>query len=160
MRLDPVVYERVIYRCCELKAKVVVEDERETKGLRAVLNYGHTFGHAIERISNYALMNHGEGVSIGMGMAADLALLLNPDCETLKELKSRQDALLKAIGLPVAVSGLDPQAIAEAMKTDKKYRKGRNRLILPTRIGNVELVRDVDEALILKAIEGRCEVGE
>ncbi len=150
------VYQRVVRRSCELKAEVVVADEREITGQRAILNYGHTFGHAVEKLSGYSRFTHGEGVSIGMAMAADLACILDDD-PSLRDLVRRQDALCQRLGLPIRVDALAPGDILAAMRTDKKYQKGRNRLILPRRLGHVELVKDVDEAAVLQAIEGRCD---
>jgi 3-dehydroquinate synthase len=156
LALDEAVYREVVYRCCALKARVVVADERELTGQRAILNYGHTFGHALEQLTGYARYTHGEAIAIGMGMAVDLARRL-ADSPALADLQRRQDALLAALGLPLRAAGLAPAAIQQAMRQDKKYQQGRNRLILPDRIGLVRLVKDTDEALIRAAIEGRCD---
>lgn len=155
LNIDAAVYERVIVRSCELKARVVLEDEREG-GVRAILNYGHTFGHALERVTGYAMYSHGEAVAIGMGMAADLACLIR-DTEARRSLRDRQDRLLGRLGLPTrCTDGVSPDAILEAMATDKKFESGRNRFILPNVMGEVEMVRDVDPGLVLDAILGRC----
>ncbi len=151
--LDFNVYAKVIKRCCEIKAEVVGADEKE-KGLRAILNYGHTFGHSIEMLGGYSLLNHGEGVSIGMAMAADLAVNLKMiDLETA----DRQNRLLEAIGLPVTVSDMDPAKVLEGMRTDKKVMSGKIRLVLPQgEAGKVTITSDVTEEEIVKAIAGRC----
>lgn len=147
-------YLPIVRRSCELKAEVVLKDEREA-GLRAILNFGHTFGHAIERISGYARWSHGEAVAVGMCMAADLASLLDGGA-ACRETAARLEALLQRLGLPVRVPGLEPQTVREAMQTDKKNENGRLRLVLPRRIGEVALDADPDAAAILSAIGGRC----
>ena len=131
----------VISQCCRLKADIVRQDEREETGLRAMLNYGHTFGHAFESLSGYGQILHGEGLSIGMVCAARLAARLgrvDPQCT------ARQVDLLSALGLPVDVPDLEIDAIMEAMMHDKKVAHGRLWFVLPKGIGHVELVGDVD----------------
>ncbi|MFA4945424.1 MAG: 3-dehydroquinate synthase [Lentisphaeria bacterium] len=146
--------EAIIARCCELKAEVVLADEKEG-GRRMLLNYGHTFGHAVEALGGFAELNHGEAVAIGMGMAADLAVLLGL---AAPELPRRQDALLERLGLPVRPppGRFQPEAILAAIGHDKKTVGGRPRLLLPRAIGQVEVVADADPARILQAIGGRC----
>ena len=126
-------YEEIVLRCCRVKAAVVAEDEKE-HGRRAILNYGHTFGHALELLSDFSLP-HGEGVAIGMTVAAKLAVKLNfLDPETAE----RQLALLRALGLPTEPSfAVDPDAWLKAMSGDKKARDGRPVLVLPEAIGKV-----------------------
>jgi 3-dehydroquinate synthase len=137
---------QVIARCCELKAKVVEQDERETTGVRAVLNYGHTFAHAHEALAGYGELLHGEAVAIGMVQASRLAETLGRiDAETTR----RQVTLLEAVGLPVtAPEGPTTDEIIDRMMLDKKTTGGRLRFVLPTRMGHVELVDEVDEALV------------
>jgi 3-dehydroquinate synthase len=130
----------VIARCCRLKADVVQRDEREETGLRAVLNYGHTFAHAFETLSGYGTLLHGEAVAIGMLCASRLAERLR---RVAPPFTSRQHALLRALGLPVEVPKLDPEQILSVMLRDKKTQHGRLRLVLPARMGQVELVDDV-----------------
>ncbi|WP_254513107.1 3-dehydroquinate synthase [Anatilimnocola floriformis] len=142
--------EYVVARCCELKAQVVEKDEREETGLRAVLNYGHTFCHAIESVSGYGTFLHGEAVSIGMLQASRLAELLGRIDASLTE---RQLNLLRALQLPIAVQGLDPQQLIAAMQHDKKVEHGKLRFVLPTRMGHVELVSGVSPDLVLKVLQ-------
>jgi 3-dehydroquinate synthase len=131
----------VIARSCRLKADVVEQDEREETGLRAVLNYGHTFGHAIEAVTGYNRFLHGETVAIGMMCAARLALSLG---RIDNELLDRQRQLLEALGLPVdCPSDLDAKSLLAAMQSDKKVEHGRLRFVLPDRLGHVELVEGV-----------------
>jgi len=136
----------LISRSCRLKADVVEKDEREETGLRAVLNYGHTFAHAFEAVAGYGQLLHGEAVSIGMHCAAILASALGRIPAALVE---RQRLLLTALNLPWRVpAGLNPAALIAAMRHDKKVEHGRLRLVLPTRLGHVELVDGVAESKV------------
>ncbi|HLA85100.1 MAG TPA: 3-dehydroquinate synthase [Thermoguttaceae bacterium] len=140
----------VIARCCRLKADVVRRDEREESGLRAVLNYGHTFGHAFETLAGYGTILHGEAVAMGMACAARLARRLGRVDDRFVQ---RQHDLLAALGLPLEPPKLDPESIVQSMTHDKKVAHGRLRLVLPTRLGHVELVEDVAADDIRAAIE-------
>jgi 3-dehydroquinate synthase len=130
---DPLV--RAIERSCEIKAQVVAEDETE-KGLRSILNFGHTFGHAIEAVTGYRRLKHGEAISMGMVMAASFSLKLGLCDSTVV---SRITNILETLGLPVEVPDLAPDAIIEAMLVDKKVLSGRMRFVLVRDIGNVVL---------------------
>ncbi len=155
LSVDAGAYRRVVERSCELKAMIVLEDEFET-GRRAILNYGHTFGHALEKLTGYTVYTHGEAVAIGMGMAADLGCILEAT-PARAELVRRQDALCAAVGLPTRLAGIEPAAVLEAMGGDKKYVGGQNRLIVPAAIGTAEIVTDVPDAPIIAAVAGRCD---
>lgn len=144
------VLTHVIARCCQLKADVVRQDEFETSGLRAMLNYGHTYGHAFESLSGYGNLLHGEGVSIGMCCAARLAQRLNRVDAKFVE---RQKKLLEAFGLPTATPELDRAKILEAMRHDKKVAHGDLKFVLPDRLGHVESVGGIDEKEIAAALE-------
>lgn len=143
------VLGEVVTRCCRLKADVVERDEREETGLRAVLNYGHTFCHALEAITGYGQFLHGEAVSIGMLCASRLAERLGRIDDSLTR---RQHALLSALHLPVELPEIDEEALLAAMAHDKKVEHGRLRFVLPTRLGHVELVGDVDQADVRAAL--------
>lgn len=146
--LDMEFYTRIIKRCCEIKAEVVSRDERES-GLRAILNYGHTFGHAIELLSDFGLA-HGAAVAMGMAAAAELGVLSG---RIPAAYAGRQKALLANIGLPTSLpSGFDPEKIYDAMLRDKKTLGSKIKLVLPEGEGAVSLVDDVDSALITKAL--------
>ena len=138
----------VVGRSASLKADVVERDEREITGLRAILNYGHTFAHAYETAAGYGTLLHGEAVAIGMVSAAALAESLGrigPD------IVARQEQLLRAFDLPVAVPtgpGFTSDALLATMARDKKTVGGRLRFVLPTRIGHVELVDGIDPAIV------------
>jgi len=143
---DGATLVEVIARCCRLKADVVEQDERETTGLRAVLNYGHTFGHAIEAETGYGVWLHGEAVAIGMMCAARLARRLGRVDDALVD---RQRTLLESVGLPTSLGSegsgsVDLDRLLAATGRDKKVEHGSLRFVLPTRIGHVELVGGVD----------------
>ena len=138
-----------IQQSCECKARVVGEDERETSGRRAILNYGHTFAHAIEATTGYGTLLHGEAVSIGMQMAARLATDLQMAKTSLLE---RQGTLLEACGLPTTLAGADVDAMLPVMMRDKKVAHGKLRFVLPTELGVVDLVEGIEESAIRQAI--------
>jgi 3-dehydroquinate synthase len=141
----------VIAQCCRLKADVVERDEREETGLRAVLNYGHTFAHAFEAVGGYGGWLHGEAVAAGMVCAARLAErrgLVGPD------LTDRQRRLLEAFSLPIRPKPEWPaDALLAAMRRDKKAAAGRLRFVLPIRLGEVRLFDDVPESLVREVLE-------
>ena len=143
-------FANVIRRAAQVKVDVVNIDERET-GERMLLNYGHTLGHALESLTGYGTLLHGEAVAIGMELAARIALrmeLWGP------ESVERQRALLQAYGLPTALpSGVDPTRLLELTLQDKKVRAGRVRWVLPTAIGAAEVRDDVPEALVRAVVE-------
>jgi 3-dehydroquinate synthase len=147
---DAAALEHVIARSCRLKADVVEADERELTGRRAVLNYGHTFCHALETITAYGHHLHGEAVSIGMMAAARLACRLGRVDRAFIE---RQRKLLAALKLPVDFPPVDEDALVAAMAHDKKVEHGRMRFVLPARLGHVELVGDVAEKDVRAALK-------
>jgi 3-dehydroquinate synthase len=137
-----------IRRCCELKAQVVAADEREA-GERALLNFGHTFGHAIEGGTGYGSWLHGEAISAGMVMAAELSFLAG---SIGKGDVGRVRALLARAGLPVKGPALSPERMLELMAVDKKAAKGKTRFVLLTRIGKAELRSGIDDKSVREAI--------
>lgn len=145
---DPDSLAHVVRRSCELKASVVAEDEREG-GRRAVLNFGHTFGHAIEAGAGYGTWLHGEAVAAGMVMAAELSvragLLAQADA-------ARVRALLERAALPVKGPAMSPERYLELMTLDKKAARGRSRFVLLERIGQAAVRADIDERLVRDAI--------
>ncbi len=136
---------RIIAWCCQNKARIVEEDETETTGRRAILNYGHTFGHAIEAVFGFGEYLHGEAISIGMTCAARLAEGMGMCDETLLP---RQTDLLRSVGLPVDSPSAKTDELIAAMKHDKKVFAGSLNFILPTNIGHVELVVAPNDAMI------------
>ncbi|MBE6380199.1 MAG: 3-dehydroquinate synthase [Lentisphaerae bacterium] len=146
---DPALYSQVILHCCKCKAEVVAGDEQE-KGRRAILNYGHTVGHAVEKLSNFTLP-HGMAVAIGMAVAVRLAVRMR---KCLRRVEDQQNSLLYALGLPVSLpKNSNVNNIIQAMKSDKKNSSGGITMVLPTDIGKVEIVRGVDEKLLAEALE-------
>ena len=144
------VLRHAVARSCEAKAAVVSEDERETSGRRAILNYGHTFAHAIEATAGYGTWLHGEAVAIGMNMAGHLACSLGMWDQASLE---RQTRLIQRAGLPLVWPDADAGAMIEAMSGDKKVAHGKLRFILPDRIGNVRMCGGIDDARVTEAIE-------
>jgi 3-dehydroquinate synthase len=151
LRRAPAVVRQMVTRCCRLKADVVEKDEREETGLRAVLNYGHTFAHAFETAAGYGGWLHGEAVAAGMVCASRLAErrgLIGP------ELTERQVRLLEAFGLPVAPQSWPVHELVATMRSDKKALGGRMRFVLPRRLGEAALFDDVPEADVLEVLRG------
>ena len=149
LNLDAGTLIEMIACACANKADIVAKDEKES-GLRMVLNYGHTFGHALEALTHYRTYRHGEAVSIGMNCAARLAVNLGMFSEADFE---RQSTLLNRAKLPLTFpSDLSPEAICDTMYLDKKALGGKLRLILPTRIGEVVIRDDVPDTKIIQAI--------
>ncbi len=145
------VLQEVIARCCQLKAEVVEADEREETGRRTVLNYGHTFGHALEAVAGYGQLLHGEAVSIGMMCAARLAQRTG---RVNAGFVARQRALLIALGLPIRVPEVDRDRLISAMSHDKKTEAGKLRFVLPARLGDVELADGIATADVQAALHG------
>ena len=144
-----------VSRSCEIKAAIVAEDERET-GKRALLNYGHTFGHAIEALTGYQQLLHGEAVAIGMTMAADLACRMGI---LAAEQGARIKALISAYGLPVEAPSLPVDEFLAAMGMDKKVVDGTLRLVLTRGLGEAFVTDQVDGGMLkmtLKAGSGLC----
>ncbi|GGB19648.1 3-dehydroquinate synthase [Agarivorans gilvus] len=142
MALDAQLMSRAIARCCEIKAEVVAKDETE-QGIRALLNLGHTFGHAIEAEQGYGVWLHGEAVGAGMVMAAETAELAGM---ISAELVQRMRRLIERAGLPIAPP--ENMGLAEFiphMMRDKKVLDGKLRLVLPSSIGTAEVVDTITE---------------
>jgi 3-dehydroquinate synthase len=137
-----------VRRSCELKAAIVAEDEREA-GRRALLNFGHTFGHAIEAGAGYGAWLHGEAVAAGMVMAAELSGLMG---HLKKNEVSRVRELIRRGGLPIKGPALAPERLIELMAVDKKAAKGKTRFVLLESIGRAALHGDVDEQAVRQAI--------
>jgi 3-dehydroquinate synthase len=134
----PEVLVPIVAACCRQKAAVVAADEREEKGERAVLNFGHTVGHAIEALTEYRELLHGEAVAIGMVAAARVSRALGRCGD---EPVDRLERLLKRAGLPTDIpDGLTPAALALAMQYDKKSADGRIRFVCLREIGRTEFV--------------------
>ncbi len=153
--LDMEFMTDVIARCCELKSLVVARDERDETGLRALLNYGHTFAHAIEAATGYSDITHGEAVGIGMCMAASLAVA---DGRFDDAAELRQENLLRALRIPCSISGVKPSVIYNAMASDKKAVNGEIRFVLPEIIGEAVLTEEpISKGMVMDAIRSCCD---
>ena len=148
----------IIAQCCRIKAQIVSEDEKETTGRRALLNYGHTFGHALETALGYGALPHGYGVSIGSVLAARLANRLAKKgdsrfIEISEDWIERQISLAQALGLPTCLADIgrafsdapetEPQRLVALASSDKKAEFGKLNFILPIRLGECVYVKDV-----------------
>jgi 3-dehydroquinate synthase len=140
---DPAALTHAVKRSCEIKAAVVAQDEREA-GLRAILNFGHTFGHAIEAGMGYGRWLHGEAVGCGMVLASDLSVRLGLMPQAFAD---RMRGLCKRAGLPVRAPDLGAARYLELMRVDKKSEGGEIRFVLIEALGRAT-VQPVPEALI------------
>ena len=148
LALEPEFMAHLIERCCQIKAEIVSEDEREGS-IRAILNYGHTFGHAIESLTDYSVYTHGEAVSIGMVMAASMAermgMLSQADKKDITN-------LLESVNLPTEKPDLNSNDFLESMKRDKKVQDGEIRLILLESIGRAIISNDYPNEILMETI--------
>jgi 3-dehydroquinate synthase len=150
LRRDPETIRFIVARCCRLKADIVERDEREETGLRAVLNYGHTFAHAFETAAGYGSWLHGEAVAAGMICASRLA---ERQGLISAELTERQRHLLERFGLPTAPLRWPIDDLIATMRSDKKSLAGKMRFILPRRLGEVALFDQVPDANVRAVLE-------
>ncbi|MEO5363554.1 MAG: 3-dehydroquinate synthase [Magnetococcus sp. DMHC-8] len=151
LRLEPRPLIDTIHTCCAIKAAIVAGDEREAEtGQRALLNLGHTFGHAIETLTGYGALLHGEAVAIGMVMAADLSRQLGlcpaADVERIRHLITR-------CGLPVQAPRFPVESYLEAMTRDKKVLDGALRFVLVDRIGQATIRREIPMDLLRATVQ-------
>jgi 3-dehydroquinate synthase len=150
LALEPDALGYALYEGCRIKAAVVSRDEREND-LRAILNLGHTIGHALEAVAGYGDLLHGEAIAIGMVGAARLAVRFGRD----PALAGETERLLRKFGLPVRIPAqYDTDAIMNAMMHDKKFKEGRMTLILPVGLGRVEIRDDVPAEWVRETVEG------
>lgn len=140
----------ILQRSCQAKVDVVTQDEKES-GLREILNYGHTIGHAIESLTHYRVFNHGEGVGLGMVAIGHIALDLgiwNKDCV------ERQYQLIQKVGLPTQLPKDFPiESVLDLLLSDKKVKSGKVRFIVPHTIGKVDITDQIPSNSILKALQ-------
>lgn len=139
LRLDAGVIETLLAKNVSIKASVVGADEREN-GVRAILNFGHTIGHAVEVLGGYGTYRHGEAVTIGMVAAGRIAAIqkrwTQNECD-------RMEKLIERFELPTRAANLDAEAMIDAMQRDKKVKNGKIRFVLPTRIGFADVFDDI-----------------
>lgn len=147
--LDDGLLPEILQRSCQSKADVVSKDEKEA-GLRAILNYGHTIGHAVESLTGYTEVIHGEAVAIGMVAASRLALALGMWDE---ECARRQLALIEKAGLPTHLpAGLDIEEILVSLQNDKKVKSGKVRFVLPKGLGVATVTDEVNSDLLREVL--------
>jgi 3-dehydroquinate synthase len=150
--LDSVLWKlecapELVRRAVQVKVDVVQQDPYE-KNIRAYLNLGHTFGHAVEQVSGYS-WPHGEAVGIGLVAAARLSHALNLCDSSLTE---RVEQIVEAVGLPTRLNGLDPEQLYAAMATDKKWQGGHSRFVLLRAIGQPTMVEDVPPEVVIDVL--------
>jgi len=133
-----------ITRSCKIKASIISRDEYDT-GVRSLLNFGHTFGHAIEKCLGYGQWLHGEAIAAGMLMAARLSALSNEDLARLKN-------LLTSVGLPTTQTEIQAEKLFEAMKLDKKIQAKKLRFILLKSIGEGYIDEDVSDVSVMEVL--------
>ncbi len=149
--LDSEVLEAVVAQCCKLKARVVEKDEREA-GLRSILNFGHTLGHALEAVTDYEKYKHGEAVAIGMIGACRIAEEMGM---LKKEARDRIEQLIGKACLPSSITvEVSVDSITRVLSLDKKVRAGKVRFVLPERIGKVAVRNDVPEHIVRDVVRG------
>jgi 3-dehydroquinate synthase len=148
MKLDNDVIEEMVFRTAAIKAAIVAQDERDT-GLRNILNFGHTIGHAVETVSGFRIP-HGQAVAIGMLAEAGISHKMGTFEET--ELEELENLILHC-GLPVKMPEFDKNSVMKAMSHDKKTKDGKIRFALPRNIGDVYLTDEVDIDCIREALE-------
>ena len=145
---DHAVFEYAIQRSCAIKAEIVAQDEKE-QSVRALLNFGHTFGHAIEKLTGYGNWTHGDAVAVGMVLAARLSekmSLITP--EDVQDIEK----ILKASHLPISLPNMDPDELLAAMKSDKKVKDRNIQLVLLKNIGEAFLTADYPQEELLSIL--------
>jgi 3-dehydroquinate synthase len=151
LSLDREAIVHTISRCCSLKADVVRNDEREniSSGGRAILNFGHTVGHAIEAAVRYSGVKHGEAVLIGMLVETRMAGLLGLLEKTEEE---RITTLIKRLSLPDILPGLSNRKLLSYMAHDKKVSENKIRFVLPIRVGSVQITGDASQRVVIQSL--------
>jgi 3-dehydroquinate synthase len=149
LSLDSASISEALFRSCAVKVAIVSQDEKE-KGMRSLLNFGHTIGHALEAVTDYQRYTHGEAVAIGMAGAVRLSMaVLGAEEELVEETES----LLQLFHLPVKIGlSLSQDAILQAIKRDKKAQNGEYTFVLAERIGSMRLVKGIQEEPIRKVL--------
>jgi len=153
LRLEPSITAEVVRRSMEIKGDIVAQDETETEGLRILLNYGHTVGHALEAATGYSSLLHGEAVSIGMVAAGKIGLRMGLlDSEAL----DRYTNVLEQFGLPTSISDVDHNKVLDAMSLDKKSASGQISWVLLNAIGDAMTSREVPGELVVSVVKETC----
>jgi 3-dehydroquinate synthase len=151
------VLVEIVSRCCSIKAGIVEKDEKE-HGIRSILNYGHTVGHALESLTEYTAYTHGEAIAIGMIAAARISRDIGA---TGPETVAQHESMIRAFGLPDEFPrSISPASILKQIGADKKRMAGRARWILARRIGEVFVTSDVPADIVLRALVGMTAPGK
>jgi len=151
--LEPAAIERMIVTCARIKAIIVSEDEFETKGIRTILNFGHTLAHALETYFGYKKLSHGEAVAIGMVYASQLGCLMKK-C-TFSDAQQLED-IIKQFCLPTTINA-PYDKIHKAMSYDKKFIHGKARMVLMTTIGKTEVINGIPPKLLINTLKKFCQ---
>ena len=149
LNFHPETLRDVVVRCSQIKSKIVMQDEKETKGLRTILNFGHTIGHAIEAAGRYNSYQHGEAIALGMRISADISYQMGMLSQADLKFLNR---LLSNIGLPEKIKKVALAHIVRMMQHDKKFLTGKNRFVLAEALGHVRVVEDVPLKFVKRAI--------
>ncbi len=144
--------EHVISRCCAIKARIVSHDEKEEKGIRTILNFGHTIAHAIENACGYTRYSHGQAVALGMLVAGEMSKMLNM---LHPETFLRLEGLIQSAGLPTRIKHLTHSRILQAHYYDKKFIGKKNRFVLVKDIGRTEVISGIPLSVISSAVKKR-----
>ena len=152
LKMKQALLEFIVARCSKIKADIVSKDEREEKGLRTILNFGHTVGHAIETAAKFESYNHGEAIAIGMLVAGDISVSLGLiDKITF----GRIEKVISKIGLPLEINNIKLESIINAHYADKKFIGKRNRFVLTSGIGKAIIVENISLKIIKEALNKR-----
>lgn len=150
--LKPAALEFIVAHSSRIKSGIVSKDEKETLGIRTILNFGHTIGHAIESAGGYKGHNHGEAVALGMLVASDLSEKLG----ILKDVQRKKiESLIKIIGLPVKIDNVSLHKIIKSYHHDKKFIGGKNRLVLLKAIGKAKIEENIPLEIIEEVLRKR-----
>ncbi|MCF7870789.1 MAG: 3-dehydroquinate synthase [Candidatus Omnitrophica bacterium] len=149
LNLEQSLIDKIIFRCAKIKAKIVEEDEKEKKGIRTILNFGHTFAHGLEAASQYKKISHGKAVAIGMLYAACLSYDLNR-C-SMKEVEEIKQ-ILALYNLPIKIN-FNPQKVLNSINYDKKFTTGKIKMVLIKRIAAVEVSTKITAGDLKKAFK-------
>ncbi|MFA5104753.1 MAG: 3-dehydroquinate synthase [Candidatus Margulisiibacteriota bacterium] len=144
------VWEQIVSRSAGIKIGVVASDEKETKGPRMLLNFGHTIGHAIEALNDYKGITHGQAVAVGMLAASRISLKLKLCRE---DVVKRLEALLSSVGLPTEIKGLESEDIIAKLILDKKVRDGKILFVLPRTVGSVVIRNDIPIKVVREVLK-------
>jgi 3-dehydroquinate synthase len=153
LALRPSALEYIVKRCSYIKAKIVQQDEKEEKGFRTILNFGHTLGHAIEAAGDYKRYNHGEAIALGMLLACNISRELGVLNNAVSQ---RIENLIKAVGLPTRIEKVSIRDIIEAHYRDKKFIGSKNKFVLIKGIGRTIIVENIPLKIIKEVLRNRA----